>query len=203
MFLVISDSYEIFTNGITLAVITSHEDYGMKRKQGFTLIEMMIVLAIITIGVMVAIPNLQSWFGHYGAVDFQRELLSRVNEARTRSLASNLRHRLLFDRTAGSVTFQRLPVGSSTWLNVDKRLVASRGAGINDISVDNGAVSGTSYAMVFNPGGQVMSQTDPANDNTISPLTEADIHLSASHVPDRATIRVFGWTSRARLQNGW
>jgi hypothetical protein len=62
--------------------------------------------------------------------------------------------------------------------------------------------SGT-FALVFNPGGQVLTQTDPANDNTILPLNQADVHLAAGSAADQATIRVFGWTSKARLSNGW
>jgi hypothetical protein len=57
--------------------------------------------------------------------------------------------------------------------------------------------------MIFNPGGQVLIQTDPADSGTISPLTQADVHLSAGKSADRATLRVFGWTSKARILNDW
>jgi len=175
----------------------------MKRRQGFTLLETMIVIAIVTIGAIIATSTFQSWFGHYSAVDFQREFLSQINEARTRSLSSNLQHRLLIDLDAGQVTLQRgnAGTGSGTWVNSDQRLEATRGAGVNDITSTPGPLTANSgtRALIFNPGGQVLIQ----DNTTISPLTEAYVHLSANSLVDRTTIRLFGWTSRARLYNGW
>jgi prepilin-type N-terminal cleavage/methylation domain-containing protein len=193
--------------GIALAVIPLQGGFGMKRRQGFTLIETTIVIAIVAIAVIIATTNFQSWQGHYSAVDFQREFLSQVNEARTRSLSSNLQHRLLIDLDAEKVTLQRgnWGTGSSTWVDSEKQLEATRGAGVNDVTSTPGPLTANSgtRALIFNPGGQVLIQTNTADNTTISPLTQADVHLSADSVADRTTIRLFGWTSRARLYNGW
>jgi len=179
----------------------------MKGRQGFTIIETMIVIAILMIGAILATSTFQSWLGHYSAVDFQREFLSQVNEARTRSMGSNLQHRLLIDLDAGRVTLQRgnAGTGSAAWMNAEQQLGATRGAGINDITSTPGPLTANSgtRALIFNPGGQVLIQTDTADNTTISPLTQADVHLSAGVTADRTTIRLFGWTSRARLYNGW
>jgi prepilin-type N-terminal cleavage/methylation domain-containing protein len=179
----------------------------MKRRQGFTIIETMIVIAIVAIGVIIATTNFQSWQGHYSAVDFQREFLSQVNEARTRSLSSNLQHRLLIDLDAEKVTLQRgnSGTGSASWVDSRQQLEATRGAGVNDMTSTPGPLTANSgtRALIFNPGGQVLIQTNTADNTTISPLTEAYVHLSANSVADRTTIRLFGWTSRARLYNGW
>jgi prepilin-type N-terminal cleavage/methylation domain-containing protein len=175
----------------------------MERQQGFTIIEVMIALAIAGILVIVATTNLQLWSAHYSAVDFQREFLSQFSTARTRSQASNLRHRILIDMTAERTILQRQDAGTSTWIDVGQTITAEKGAGVNDIAVDNAAVSGTTYAIVVNPGGQVSGQSNPASDLTIAPFTQAEIHLSAGSAVDRSTIRVYGWTSRARLSNGW
>ena len=69
----------------------------MKDRRGFTLIEIMIVLAIVGIVAIIATTNFFSWQSHYSGVGFQREFLSKVNEARTRSMATSLQHRLLID----------------------------------------------------------------------------------------------------------
>ena len=60
----------------------------------------------------------------------------------------------------------------------------------------------SSFALVFNADGGVLLQPDPANAATSS-LTEAHVHISATNAADRSTIRLFGWTSKARLENGW
>lgn len=175
----------------------------MKDRRGFTLIEIMIVIAIVGIVAVIATTNFFSWQNHYSGVGFQREFLSRFNEARTRSMASSLQHRLLIDMNAESVTLQRgnLGTASSSWVNAAQPVVGSRGAGIDNV-VCTPAVTVPTFALVFNPNGEVLVQTNPAG-TTASPLTEAYVHISATNLADRATIRVFGWTSKARLVNGW
>jgi prepilin-type N-terminal cleavage/methylation domain-containing protein len=176
----------------------------MKDLRGFTLIEIMIVIAIVAIGVTIATANFFSWQSHYSGVGFQREFLSQVNEARTRSVASSLQHRLLIDQGAETVILQRgnLGTASGTWVSTTLQVVGTRGAGINDVVCTPVVAVPTSFALVFNPDGEVLVQTNPAA-TTASPVTQADIHISAASVADQATIRLFGWTSKARLVNGW
>jgi hypothetical protein len=144
------------------------------------------------------------WQNHYTGVGFQREFLSQCNQARTRSMATSLQHRLLIDMNAESVTLQRgnLGTASSSWENAAQPVVGSRGAGIDNVVCTPAVTVPTTFALVFNPDGEVLAQTNPAG-TTASPLTEAYVHISATNLADRATIRVFGWTSKARLANGW
>ena len=174
----------------------------MKDRRGFTLIEIMIALAIVGIVGIMATTNFFSWQSHYSGVGFQREFLSRVNEARTRSIASSLQHRLLIDMNADNVALQRWDFGSGPWVTVTQTVVGSRGAGISDVVCTPAVAVPSTFALLFNPDGEVLVQTNTAG-TAASPLTQADIHISASSVEDRATIRVFGWTSKARLANGW
>jgi len=176
----------------------------MKDRRGFTLIEIMIVIAIVAIGVTIATSNFLSWQSHYSGIGFQRELLSQISEARTRSAATSLQHRLLIDQGAETVILQRgnLGTASDNWVSTASQIVGTRGAGINDVVCTPVVAVPTNFALVFNPDGEVLVQTNPAA-TTASPVTQADIHISAASVADQTTIRLFGWTSKARLANGW
>ena len=177
----------------------------MKDRRGFTLIEIMIALTILGIMVVIATTNLQLWQNHYSAIGFQREFLSQANEARTRSMGTSFQHRLLIDMNALNdikVTLQRWDLGIGPWVNAAPPVIGSRGAGINDVVCVPAVAVPSLFALLFNPDGEVLVQTNTAG-TAATPLTQADIHLSATNAGDRATIRVFGWTSKARLANGW
>jgi len=182
----------------------------MKNHRGFTLIELVVVLAVIAIMTVIATTNYRLWLRHSSAVGFQRELLSRINEARTRSLGATLQHRVLIDLGGETVTLQRgnSGTGTTSWADINPRVEGKLGAAVETIIWPNGSpsdnsVSAGTFAFIFNPDGQVLTQRDPTDASTISPLTQADIRLTADSAADHATIRVFGWTSKARLLNGW
>jgi len=178
----------------------------MKDRRGFTLIEILIVMAIVGIVATIATTNFLLWLNHSSVIGFQREFLSKFNEARTRSMASSLQHRLLIDMNAETVTLQRGTLGTGTppagWTNVGQPVVGSRGAGIDNVICTPTVPVPTIFALVLNPDGQTLIQDNTAG-SASSPLTQADIHISATSAVDQATIRVFGWTSKARLANGW
>ncbi len=54
----------------------------MKDRRGFTLIEIMIALAIVGIVGIIATTNFFSWQSHYSSVGFQREFLSQCSARR-------------------------------------------------------------------------------------------------------------------------
>ena len=176
----------------------------MKDRRGFTLLEIMIVIAIVGIMAIIATTNFLSWQSHYSGVGFQREVLSRVSEARTRSMSTSLQHRLRIDLGTETVFLERGDAGtaSGTWVNVAPQAVGTRGAGIQEIVCNPAPASVTSgtFAFIFNPDGQVLTQDNAA---TIRALTDARVRLSAGSTVDQTTIRVYGWTSKARLENGW
>jgi prepilin-type N-terminal cleavage/methylation domain-containing protein len=182
----------------------------MEDRRGYTILEALIALVVASILVTISWSNLQGWMSHSSALGLQREILSMCNEARTRSMASSLQHRLLFDLNSESATLQRgnAVTGSTVWVNAQSSATASRGAAIESILYPLGNPSDTtvtsgSIAFIFNPNGQVLTQTNPADPNAVSALTQGNIRLSAASDADRATIRLFGWTSKARLFNGW
>jgi len=117
-------------------------------------------------------------------------------------MTTSLQHRLLIEKGAARVTLQRWDLGVGPWMNAAQPVVGSRGAGINNLVYAPGGTVSTDFALLFNPDGEVLVQTTLTG-TAASPLTEAYVHITATNPTDRATIHVFGWTSKARLANGW
>jgi prepilin-type N-terminal cleavage/methylation domain-containing protein len=179
--------------------------FAMKDRRGFTLLEIMIVVVIVGIVAIIATTNFFSWQNHYGAVGFQREFLSQFNEGRTRSIATSLQHHLLINSSDGSVRLQIWNPALNQWDDVPGKATKpplGSGAGISDVVCTPTVSVPSNFALLFNPNGEVLVQTNTLG-TAAAALTQADIHLSATNAADQATIRVFGWTSKARLLNGW
>ncbi len=119
-------------------------------------------------------------------------------------MATSLQHRLLIDQAGETVTLQRGNAGtaSNAWVNAVPPVQGSGGAGISDVVCNPALAVPSTFSFVFNPDGEVLVQDNTAS-TAARPLTQADVHLSAANAADRTTIRLFGWTSKARLVNGW
>jgi len=172
----------------------------MKDRRGFTLIEIMIAIAIVGIVAMIGFSNLQSWVYKYNFSGFQREVLSSLKQARTLSVSSQRQHRVRFDLDNEAVTLERgnAGVNSNIWTQVTSGVSAQVGARIDNVTPTPPGVaipSGT-FALIFNPSSEVLAQDNA----TISSVTQADIGLAGRNPGDVGTIRVYGWTGKARIQ---
>jgi prepilin-type N-terminal cleavage/methylation domain-containing protein len=77
----------------------------MPRQQhngGFTLIEMMIVIAIIGIAASIGVPNLMLWFDNLSVKSAARDLYSAMQEARMIAVRQNAETAIVFDTTNSS-----------------------------------------------------------------------------------------------------
>jgi len=177
----------------------------MDNRRGFTLVEIVIAITIVGILAVISTSNLMAWLSHHAAIDFQREFLQRCAEARTRAMATNRQYLIRVDLGTGTVLLRQgnLGTGSTTWTDVGSQVAGNRGAGVHEIiaAPAPGTVSPpTTFSFIYNPGGQVLTLDNAA---TIRPLTEARVRLTAENPADQVTIRLYGWTSKARLENGW
>jgi prepilin-type N-terminal cleavage/methylation domain-containing protein len=177
----------------------------MKDRRGFTLIEILIALSIMAIGLVIAIPNLQSWVYRTNAQGFQREVFSELQAARIMASSGTARYRLVVNFGSGTGTgttsIEMWNTTSSSWSAVSRPLVkAPYGAGFAGVTPSPGtAVNSGQYAFVFNPSGEVYGQDNNASDNTITYIDNAVIRLTGANPQDNASITLYGWTGKARL----
>jgi len=79
----------------------------MRNRRGFTIVEVLIVIAIVGILAMVAIPNFTGWVYHMRFTGFLRDVYSQFQEGRTRALATGIAHDVLVDPSANTVSLRR------------------------------------------------------------------------------------------------
>jgi Tfp pilus assembly protein FimT len=175
----------------------------MRSEMGFTLVEIMIIVAIVGIGTLMAFSNLHSWNRHNNFVGFQREVLSEIEEARGRAFSMRRQYRLAIDLDAETVLLERgnAGSGSTVWTADRAPISAPLDCIITDIAwlrAGAGATptTGTFY-LVFSPGGDVYRMAGAV----ITPLDTANIHIS-NGLGETATIKLFCWTGKSRLSNG-
>ena len=70
-------------------MIRRQGDHIMQRTSGFTLMELMITIAILAIISFIAIPNLISWFPQYRLNVAAREMVSTIQMARLKAIKGN------------------------------------------------------------------------------------------------------------------
>ena len=167
----------------------------MRSEKGFTLVEIMIVLAIIGIGAIIAGSNILDWITHNHSVGFQRTIAQTVEEARNRAVSSQRQHRVIIDTTGNNVSLERgdKGAGSTTWTKVLSTITAPHGSSIDNVLTTQGTVTTNTYA------GTVNITVNPACDTF--PLDLVRIYIS-NDLGEDWTVRVFGWTSRVRVENG-
>jgi type II secretion system protein H len=88
-----------------------------KSKKGFTLIEVMIVVAIIGIMAAIAIPNFLSWLDHYRVKGAARDIATAMHLAKMKAISQGVEYRVLFDLDNETFRLQKgnLASNSTAW----------------------------------------------------------------------------------------
>ena len=77
-----------------------------KNKKGVTLIELVVVMAIIAIGAVLLAPNIGGWIPNYRLRSATREIVSALRVAQMKAISSNTEYQVVFDPGARNYVLQ-------------------------------------------------------------------------------------------------
>ena len=89
-----------------------HRDKRLFRDSGFTLTELMVVIAVLAILSAIAVPAFSTWMPQYRLKQAARDLYSNMQQMKMTAVKNNTSTNLVFstsDRTSTSMPFQGLP----------------------------------------------------------------------------------------------
>jgi prepilin-type N-terminal cleavage/methylation domain-containing protein len=87
----------------------------MNRK-GITLIELVVVMVIISIGATLIVPNFGAWLPYYRLRGATRDLVSTMRVAQMKAISNNLRYQISFDIANKNYVLQYQNTGGG-WVN--------------------------------------------------------------------------------------
>jgi type II secretion system protein H len=87
------------------------------RKRGVTLVELIVVMAIIAIGAAFVAPNIGAWIPNYRLRSATRDVTSALRTAQMKAIANNTPYHVSFDPGAGSFILQYRHTDGVTWLD--------------------------------------------------------------------------------------
>ena len=67
------------------------------NRRGITLMELIIVMAIIALGAVLMVPNIAGWIPNYRLRSATRDVVSALRVAQMKAVARNIDHRVTFD----------------------------------------------------------------------------------------------------------
>ncbi len=79
----------------------------MMNKKGVTLLELVVVMAIIAIGAVLIAPNIGAWIPNYRLKSATRDVVSALRTAQMKAVSTNTEYQVSFDQGAGSYILQR------------------------------------------------------------------------------------------------
>lgn len=116
----------------------------LKRSSGgFQLVELLVVIALISILLAIGVPSLVGQLGHLRLSRSTRDMATELNAARLRAIAQNTNYRVSFT-VPGSYLLQRW---NGAWANEPTHTTRTVEAGISIIS------PGADFSTIFSPNG--------------------------------------------------
>lgn len=171
------------------------------QRSGFTLVEMIVVLALVGILSAVAAPSVNQWIQNYRAKTTARQLMSDLQSARTKAVAERLEFRLSVDTANNEFKIQRgnAQSGSTAWEDVD---IARRITDEANPYHAQGVVLGANSApatlnIVFSPLGYASFSAAQADGTARATVTQGTATPYSVVVTPMGGIRISGGPSFA------
>ncbi len=114
------------------------------KKNGVTLIELIIVMVIIAIGATFVVPAIGSWIPNYRLKGAARDIVSILRVAQMKAVSANMEYRVKFDQSAGSYILQYRTTAGGSWINDGEEKKLPSGIQIVDLEPDD-------FEAQFNP----------------------------------------------------
>jgi len=105
------------------------------NKRGVTLLELVVVFAIIAIGAVLAVPNMGPWIANYRLRTATRDITSTLRVAQMRAVSNNVDYRVSFNAGAGTYILQRNTGG--LWVDEGTEKKLPTGVRIDPAPVNN------------------------------------------------------------------
>jgi len=144
-------------------------------RKGFSLVEVMIVVALIGIVATIAVPNFQNYIRNRNLKTAVQEISSEFFVTRERALSESTTYRLVFDVGNNRYTTEEeTPSGSGTWTVRQTKQVAASAAANDGIVIDAANTTATSFT--FQPRGTISMGGTVSIKNSIN--SRADITVN-------------------------
>jgi len=150
-----------------------------KRESGFTLMEMMVVVAIIGIMVAVAIPGFSVWLPNYKLKGAIQDLYSNMQNAKMEAIKANGDYTIVFTEASDTYTMTSPGGNVQTITLADYGYGVSYGdpEGVDAVSYSGDSVTFTSRGMTNNVGGWVKLKNDKGRYYQVGTLITGVIRL--------------------------
>ena len=103
------------------------------RKRGVTLVELVVVMAIIAIGAAFVAPNIGAWIPNYRLRSASRDVTSALRMAQMKAISNNTQYQVSFNPGAGSHILQYQDTGGN-WIDDGKPQTLPKGVLISGIT---------------------------------------------------------------------